>query len=66
MSINRDRPVSPPQTHRPSNATSQDSTIRDFVRDDDTISDIDLNQPGARPLSGDHISLQSQGTLGKC
>ncbi|CAO0801494.1 unnamed protein product [Mucor circinelloides] len=63
MSINRDRPVSPPQTHRPSNATSQDSTIRDFVRDDDTISDIDLNQPGARPLSGDHISLQSQGTL---
>lgn len=63
MSFN-DRPVSPPQAHRPSNATSQGSTVRDFVRDNDTLSDIDLDQTDARPLEEDRLSLQSQDTLG--
>ncbi|KAK4512775.1 uncharacterized protein ATC70_003481 [Mucor velutinosus] len=62
MSVS-DRPISPPQAHRPSTATSQGSTIRDFVRDDDTLSGIDPDQTDARPLEEDGISFQSQDTL---
>jgi hypothetical protein len=57
--------LSEEEGHRPSNATSQSSTIRDLPRDDDTITNFRDHYSIKEEEQDDTLSFNSQDTLGK-